>query len=224
MPDPEVILGRPPHIDLAGLWMAVTHGDVPDGPTGGGSDPTDEHLEQVRALVALAQQGDSEAFGQLYARYVDIVYRYVYVRVGAVHLAQDITSETFIKAMRGLDSFTWQGKDIAAWFVTIARNLVNDHTKSARFRMELTTDDMRDHDTSVAAPDGQVLDQLRDERLLQAVKQLKPEQQECIVLRFMDGLSLAETAEVLGKKENAVKQLQLRAVRALQRALEGEDL
>ena len=63
---------------------------------------------------------------------------------------------------------------------------------------------------------------MRDRRLLEAVKALKPEQQECIVLRFLQGLSLAETAAVLGRKENAVKQLQLRAVRALHRALDGE--
>ena len=83
---------------------------------------------------------------------------------------------------------------------------------------------MRDADTEVEAPEGEVLQRMRDERLLQAVAQLRPEQAECVTLRFVQGLSLAETAEVMGKKENAVKQLQLRAVRALQRALEGEDL
>lgn len=205
--------------------MAIASGD-PQGPPARGpaGGPDDDALAQVQALVALAQQGDQEAFGRLYERYVDVVYRYVYVRVGSVHVAQDITSETFIKAMRGIGSYQWQGKDIAAWFVTIARNLVNDNARSARFRMEVTTADMLDADQAVDAPDGQVLDRLRDERLLAAVKSLKAEQQECIVLRFMDGLSLAETATVMGKKENAVKQLQLRAVRALQRALEGEDL
>ncbi|WP_082176818.1 sigma-70 family RNA polymerase sigma factor [Arsenicicoccus sp. oral taxon 190] len=217
-------LSASPVLDLRVLWMAVAGGEPPAGPTGGRRDPSPEELEQVRALVALAQTGDSEAFGRLYERYVDVVYRYIYVRVGAVHTAQDLTSETFMKALRALPGFTWQGKDIAAWFVTIARNVVVDHTKSSRFRLEVATADMRDADTEVDAPDGEVLDRLRDQRLLQAVSQLKPEQAECVTLRFVQGLSLAETAEVMGKKENAVKQLQLRAVRALQRALEGEDL
>ncbi|OLP60616.1 RNA polymerase subunit sigma-24, partial [Salmonella enterica subsp. enterica serovar Javiana] len=172
-----------------------------------------------------AQRGDSEAFGLLYERYVDVVYRYVYVRVGSQQLAEDLTSETFLRALRRMDSFSWQGRDIAAWFITIARNLITDNAKSARFRMEVSTPDMLDADPRVeAAPDNEVLERLRDERLLSAVKNLKPEQAECVVLRFLQGLTLAETAKVLGKSEGAIKQLQLRAVRALHRELADVDL
>ncbi len=183
---------------------------------------TPEHLARIEALVQLAQGGDAEAFGQIYEAYVDVVYRYVYVRCGSHHLAEDLTAETFVRALRRLDSFTWTGKDIAAWFVTIARNLVVDHVKSSRYRMEITTGELLDADEHADAPEAEVLERMRDRRLLEAVKQLKPEQQECIVLRFLQGMSLAETAAVLGRKENAVKQLQLRAVRALHRALDGE--
>ncbi len=152
-----------------------------------------------------------------------MVYRYIFVRVGSSHLAEDLTSETFLRALRRIDSFAWQGRDIAAWFVTIARNLITDNAKSARFRMEVTTADMLDDDRRVPAVDGAVLSALRDERLLEAVRALLPEQAECVVLRFLQGLSLAETAEVLGKSQGAVKQLQLRAVRALHRELGDED-
>ena len=179
----------------------------------------------MSALVELAQRGDAEAFGLLYERYVDTVYRYVYVRVGSQQVAEDLTSETFLRALRRMDSFSWQGRDIAAWFITIARNLITDNAKSARFRMEVTTADMLDADTRVdAAPDTEVLERLRDERLLTAVRHLKPEQAECVVLRFLQGLTLAETALVLGKTEGAVKQLQLRAVRSLHRELADVDL
>src|SRR6185312_13752829 len=85
---------------------------------------------RISALVDLAQRGDSEAFGMLYERYVDVVYRYV--RVGSQQLAEDLTSETFLRALRRMDSFSWQGRDIAAWFITIARNLITDNAKSAR--------------------------------------------------------------------------------------------
>jgi RNA polymerase sigma-70 factor (ECF subfamily) len=147
------------------------------------------------------------------------------VRVGSHQLAEDLTSETFLRALRRIDSFSWQGRDIAAWFITIARNLITDNAKSARFRLEVTTADMLDADQRVeAAPEHEVLSRLRDERLLAAVKALKPEQAECLVLRFLQGLSLAETATVLGKSEGAVKQLQLRAVRALHRELADVDL
>lgn len=187
-----------------------------------GSAPQD--FERVSALVELAQRGDAEAFGLLYERYVDVVYRYIYVRVGSAHVAEDLTSETFLRALRRMDSFSWQGRDIAAWFITIARNLITDNAKSARFRLEVTTADMLDADEHVDAPESEVLQRLRDTRLLEAVKNLKPEQAECVVLRFLQGLSLAETAKVLGKTEGAVKQLQLRAVRALHRELADVDL
>src|SRR6476620_1422945 len=187
-----------------------------------GSAPQD--FERISALVELAQRGDAEAFGLLYERYVDVVYLYVYVRVGSALLTETPTTETFLRALRRMDSFSWQGRDIAAWFITIARNLITDNAKSARFRMEVTTADMLDADRRVDSPDQEVLDRLRDQRLLAAVKGLKPEQAECVVLRFLQGLSLAETAKVLGKSEGAVKQLQLRAVRALHRELADADL
>ena len=117
------------------------------GRTGGtqpGGAASTEHLARIEALVQLAQAGDAEAFGQIYEEYVDVVYRYVYVRCGSHHLAEDLTAETFVRALRRLDSFTWTGKDIAAWFVTIARNLVVDHVKSSRYRMEVTTGDLLD--------------------------------------------------------------------------------
>jgi RNA polymerase sigma-70 factor (ECF subfamily) len=204
----------------AGSRRAVTAGSGPGARAG--SQATPEHLARIEALVQLAQAGDAEAFGQIYEEYVDVVYRYLYVRCGSHHLAEDLTAETFVRALRRLDSFTWTGKDIAAWFVTIARNLVLDHAKSSRFRMEITTAELLDPDEHADAPETEVLDRMRDRRLLEAVKDLRAEQQECIVLRFLQGLSLAETAAVMGRKQNAIKQLQLRAVRSLHRALEGE--
>ncbi len=196
----------------------------PGARAGFGPGEAPQDFERISALVELAQRGDAEAFGQLYERYVDVVFRYVYVRVGGRQLAEDITSETFLRALRRMDSFSWQGRDIAAWFITIARNLITDNAKSARFRMEVTTADMLDADGRVDSPDEEVLDRLRDERLLTAVKNLKPEQAECVVLRFLQGLTLAETAKVLGKSEGAVKQLQLRAVRSLHRELADAGL
>jgi RNA polymerase sigma-70 factor (ECF subfamily) len=183
-------------------------------------DPDDDpERSRVAGLVALAQQGDAEAFGLVYDAYVDQIYRYLYYRVGSHALAEDLTSETFLRALRRLDSFTYTGKDIGAWFTTIARNLVTDHVKSSRFRLEVTTADMLDADRGDEGMEQVVLDRLQNAALLDAVKQLKAEQQECIVLRFLQGLSVAETAEVMRRTEGAVKQLQLRAVRALAKLL-----
>ncbi|WP_425394611.1 sigma-70 family RNA polymerase sigma factor [Actinoplanes rectilineatus] len=185
-------------------------------------DPSDAAAE-VWALVERAQGGDSEAFGLIYDRYVDTVFRFVYFRVGNRQLAEDLTSDTFLRALKRIGSFTWQGRDLGAWLVTIARNLVADHFKSGRYRLEVTTGDVLDADREDRGPEGSpesaVVDHITNVALLTAVKQLNPEQQECIVLRFLQGFSVAETAQTMGKNEGAIKALQYRAVRALNRLL-----
>ncbi len=187
----------------------------------GTRDATDESSDSTRvfALVELAKRGDAEAFGQLYDHYLSTVYRYIYYRVGTHVLAEDLTSETFLRALRALSSFRWQGRDFGAWLVTIARNLVTDHFKSGRFRLEVATGEILDYDSAADGPEEDVLANLANEALIKAVKQLGADQQECLVLRFLNGLSVAETAQVLAKSEGAVKQLQLRAVRNLAKLL-----
>jgi RNA polymerase sigma-70 factor (ECF subfamily) len=178
---------------------------------------------EVWSLVERAQAGESEAFGKLYDRYVDTVFRFIYFRVGNRQLAEDLTSDTFLRALKRIGSFTWQGRDLGAWLVTIARNLVADHFKSGRYRLEIATGDVLDADNEDRGPEGTpeaaVVDHITNVTLLTAVKKLNPEQQECIVLRFLQGFSVAETAQAMGKNEGAIKALQYRAVRALARLL-----
>jgi RNA polymerase sigma-70 factor (ECF subfamily) len=143
------------------------------------------------------------------------VHRYIYYRVGDRSTAEDFTSETFLRAWRRIGSVTNQGRDIGAWFITIARNIVLDHVKSSRYRLEISTADMLDADQQEDGPEEAVLDRLSNAELLRCVKQLNAEQQECIVLRFLEGLSVAETAAVMSKNEGAIKALQHRAVRRL---------
>ncbi len=169
------------------------------------------------AIVGRAQDGDGEAFGELYDRYVGLVFRYVYYRVGDRSLAEDFTSETFLRALRRIATYTWQGRDFGAWLVTIARNLMADHFKSSRFRLEVTTDDLADADRREEGPERSVVSSMMNEDLLAAVKELGAEQQECIVLRFLQGLSVAETAQVMGKNDGAIKAMQYRAIRTLAR-------
>jgi RNA polymerase sigma-70 factor, ECF subfamily len=184
------------------------------------SEPTGE-LATVMEIVTRAQGGDAEAFGQLYDRYVDVVYRYVHYRVSNSALAEDLTSETFLRALRRITSYTWQGRDFGAWLVTIARNLIADHYKSGRYRLELATSDLVEAgaDRSEDGPEDEVLTGITNGVLLAAVKRLNPEQQECIALRFLQGMSVAETAQIMGKNEGAIKALQYRAVKSLSRLL-----
>ncbi|MFF2042500.1 ECF subfamily RNA polymerase sigma factor, BldN family [Kitasatospora sp. NPDC048239] len=173
----------------------------------------------IMELVERAQAGESEAFGRLYDHYSDTVYRYIYYRVGSRATAEDLTSETFLRALRRIGTFTWQGRDFGAWLVTIARNLVADHFKSSRFRLEVTTGEMLDSNECERSPEDSVLESLSNAALLDAVRRLNPQQQECVTLRFLQGLSVAETARIMGKNEGAIKTLQYRAVRTLARLL-----
>jgi RNA polymerase sigma-70 factor (ECF subfamily) len=186
-------------------------------------DSADTAATAVWLLVERAQAGDAEAFGLLYDRYFDTVFRFVYFRVGNRQLAEDLTADTFLRALKRIGSFTWQGRDLGAWLVTIARNLVADHFKSGRYRLEVTTGDVLDAERAESGPEGSpesaVVDHVTNVALLKAVKQLNPEQQECIVLRFLQGFSVAETAQAMGKNEGAIKALQYRAVRTLARLL-----
>jgi RNA polymerase sigma-70 factor (ECF subfamily) len=184
-----------------------------------------ERAEAVSAeaweLVTAAQAGDTSAFGQLYDRYVDVVYRYVLFRIGDRDLAEDVTSETFLRALRRITSVSYQGRDVGAWFITIARNLIFDHVKSSRFRLEITTGEITDSAHLELGPEQQVLAGATTEALLACVAQLGDDQRECIVLRFLQGRSVAETAELMHRNEGAVKALQHRAVRRLAQLLPG---
>jgi RNA polymerase sigma-70 factor (ECF subfamily) len=200
----------------------------PGGNDGTGADDADQAVSSAEdeaeasrliALVELARGGDAEAFGLLYDHYHVSVHRFVYYRVGSVALAEDITSETFFRALRGMSSFRWQGKDFGAWLMTIARNLTTDHFKAGRTRLELATEDMSPHDEATDGPEGAVLASLTNQVLLEALQELPHEQQECLIMRFLQGLSIAETARVLGRSDGAVKQLQLRGVRSLAKLL-----
>jgi RNA polymerase sigma-70 factor (ECF subfamily) len=204
----------------------------PDTRTGGSGRPPTGYPDRpdpgdaaaaVWSLVERAQAGEAAAFGLIYDRYFDTVFRFVYFRVGNRQLAEDLTADTFLRALKRIGSFTWQGRDLGAWLVTIARNLVADHFKSGRYRLEVTTGDVLDAEREDRCPEGSpesaVVDHITNVELLKAVKQLNPEQQECIVLRFLQGFSVAETAQAMAKNEGAIKALQYRAVRALARLL-----
>ncbi|MFI6661502.1 ECF subfamily RNA polymerase sigma factor, BldN family [Streptomyces sp. NPDC050523] len=197
--------GRPHPIALADIRIA--------------RPAADSDSARMMDLVERAQAGEADAFGRLYDQYSDTVYRYIYYRVGGKATAEDLTSETFLRALRRIGTFTWQGRDFGAWLVTIARNLVADHFKSSRFRLEVTIGEMLDAGEAERSPEDLVVESLSNAALLEAVRRLNPQQQECVTLRFLQGLSVAETARVMGKNEDAIKTLQYRAVRALARLL-----
>lgn len=176
------------------------------------------------ATVARAQSGDADAFAELYERYRATVFRFVYHRVGNQPVAEDISGDVWVRVLRRLGGVEYQGRDVGAWIITIARNLVADHFKSSRYRLEVTTGDVLDVDRqaandpaaeAVAALQHTVAGQL----LAAAMAELTPKQRQVIELRFFQGLSTVETALVMGLDVGASKTLQHRATNALRRHL-----
>lgn len=210
---PQVLLSEA----FAGESAAPGGGAGPFGDSDLAASSEDDEADRTRliALVELARQGDAEAFGLLYDHYQGSVYRFLFYRTRSSTLAEDLTSETFFRALRSMTSFRWQGKDFGAWLMTIARNLATDHFKAGRTRLELATEDMGQHDDATEGPEAAVLAGLTNEILLDALTRLPVEQRDCLVMRFLQGMSIAETAAVLGRTDGAVKQLQLRGVRNL---------
>ena len=190
-------------------------GKFDDAQLAASSEESEADRTRLIALVELARKGDADAFGLLYDHYQASVYRFLFYRTRSATLAEDLTSETFFRALRSMTSFRWQGKDFGAWLMTIARNLATDHFKAGRTRLEMTTEDMGVHDDATEGPESTVLAGLTNEILLRALKELPAEQRDCLVMRFLQGMSIAETAAVLGRSDGAVKQLQLRGVRNL---------
>ena len=170
-------------------------------------------------LVAAAQRGDREAFGQLYARYVGPVTRFVVSRVRNQALAEDLTSETFLRALRRMDSVQDQGRYVGAWFTTIARNLIVDHTRSSRYRLERPTAELNDTPTQREGPEQTVITRDTAARLHRCLDRLPRDHQECVRLRFLHDLSVAETAARMGRSESAIKALTHRGIKALRAAM-----
>jgi RNA polymerase sigma-70 factor, ECF subfamily len=171
------------------------------------------------ALIEAAQAGDRDAFGRLYARYANEVSRFVTSRTGDRVLADDLTSETFLRALRRIDSVSYQGRDPGAWFTTIARNLVLDHVKSSRYQLDRPTADITDSDNRQDSPEQAVIRRDTAAEVRRRVAELPADQQECIRLRYLDQLSVAETAAVMGRSDSAVKALTHRGVEGLRASM-----
>ena len=176
-------------------------------------------MPDIEALVRDAQKGDLSAFAALYDNYFDRVYRYVVARVGNAHEAEELTQDVFLKVMQALPSFRFRGPPFAAWLFRVAHNVVVDRVRRRKASGEaVPLDDAGDipHGGSVEATAMQALDVQELHRALERVTDL---QRQVVLLRFIAGLSLAETAAAMHRNENAVKALQHSALNALRRIM-----
>jgi RNA polymerase sigma-70 factor (ECF subfamily) len=176
------------------------------------------------ALLDSARRGDLESLAVLYRVHAGAVRRYIRARVTSQELAEDLTSEVFVRMMRSLGSVRRREGKFRAWLITIGRNMVFDHSKSRYHRSVVAMSIVPDTGHFEPSAEQIVLrDQVR-ETVWAGLAKLVPDQRNCLCLRFLQGRSVAETATEMGRSEVAVRQLQLRAMRRLGVLLESEKI
>ena len=177
-------------------------------------------LDDEDELIRLAQAGDGAAFGRLYDRYLPSIYRYTYSKTSSRSSAEDLTSETFLRAFRAIARRPRAHLNFAAWLVTIARNVVIDHHRSGWSRLAIVTDEVDPQVDDSMGPEQAALASVSEAALRGALSLLPDDQRECLLLRFFAGLSISETAAAMDRTDGAVKQLQFRATNRLRRIIE----
>jgi len=174
--------------------------------------------------LELALQGDKDAFGILYARYVERIYNYVYYRTGNVHDAEDLTARVFYRALHHIRNYTDRGVPFSAWLYRIAHNLVANWHRDRSRHQEIPLSDVPTLHYKGTAPEASVVQTQEQEALLRIIRHLPPERQHLLILKFVEHLSNAEIGAIMGRSEGAVKSLYHRTLLALREHLEGVDI
>ena len=174
-------------------------------------------------LLALARDGDQDAFGQLYGRYVGRIYNYVYYRTGNHYDAEDLTERVFFRALHHIKTYQNRGLPFSAWLYRIAHNLVaNWHRDNSR-RKEIPLDDwLVIHHKSGEYPEAAMVETEEKEHLLRVIRHLPPERQQLLILKFVEHFSNAEIAQIMGRTEGAIKSLYHRTLLALRGVLDED--
>lgn len=169
----------------------------------------------VWKMVDEVQGGDLDAFSTLYVRHVDRIYDYILLRTRNQAIAEDLTSETFLRALIKIDSITYHGSSFRAWLMTIARNLIIDHVKAVRRKLEVALPANFDVESNIGDPVAYTFDRDSCRELRGHLDQLTSDQRQCIVLRFFEERSVSEVAQTMERSSESVRALQLRALRRL---------
>lgn len=180
-----------------------------------------ESPEVVDLVDRCVAARDPAAFGALYDRFLDRVYRYLYYRVGNRPDAEDLAEQVFTKAWDAIPRFRWQGKPFLAWLYRLAHNVLVDHVRTHKPVISLDNDD-RPIEIASDASTRELERQLDADLLGRAISQLTADQQQVIVLRFIEGYDSVQIARIMDKREGAIRALQLRALLRLRRVLDKQ--
>ncbi|MDX1436210.1 MAG: sigma-70 family RNA polymerase sigma factor [Anaerolineales bacterium] len=169
-------------------------------------------------LIARARAGNAAAVGELYELCQDDLFRYLYYRVGDQASAEDLTSEVFLRIIKGLPGYRQGEVPFKAWIFRIAHNLTVDHYRKESVRDHIQMDEKLESDQ--AGPDKLVEHILDSQQLAESLEALTADQREVIIMRFVLDMSIRETSHSVEKSETAVKAAQRRGLQALKRILE----
>jgi RNA polymerase sigma-70 factor (ECF subfamily) len=177
-----------------------------------------ERVDEQRLLLR-AQKGNTDAFARLYRANVQAIYRYIYHRVNDVHLAEDLTGDVFTRALKSMATYRDQGKPFVAWLYRIAHARVIDYYRMTN-RRPVESDVEAEPIPVTTNMDEGILRRQTAKALREAIITLTDEQQQVVILRFIEGQSIETVADMMGKNANAIKALQHRALRTLSSRLE----
>src|SRR5580693_3507166 len=177
------------------------------------STRTQPSPEEMRALVARAQQADREALEELYLLHFDRIYSYLHLTVGNRHDAEDLTTQTFLKMLESIGKFRWQSAPFSAWLFRIAHNLSMDHFRASRRWPP------EPHGSEERSAEEEALHAIGRQSMLELIDKLSPEQQQVLTLKFVFNFPNGDVATILEKTEGAIKSLQHRALASLQKQI-----
>ncbi|HKZ45068.1 MAG TPA: sigma-70 family RNA polymerase sigma factor [Anaerolineales bacterium] len=177
----------------------------------------DEPMEELEEsdILAKASKGDRDAFGFLYERYVDRIYNYIYYRTGNIHDAEDITARVFYRALHHIHRYTDRGVPFSAWLYRIAHNLVANWHRDRSRKQEISLTEVPTITFKGKAPEQSLMQSEERDNLLRLIRNLTPDRQNLIILKFIDHLSNAEIGQIIGRSEGAVKSLYHRTLLSL---------
>jgi RNA polymerase sigma-70 factor (ECF subfamily) len=165
--------------------------------------------------IALARSGDAEAFSYLYNQNVSRIYSYVFYRTGSEEDAEDITSRVFYRAFGHIHRYEDKGIPFSAWLYRIAHNLIANWHRDRQRRKEVPLEDQPELPHRADLPETWVEKKQEMELLLRAMRRLAPDRQQLILLKYLEDLSNAEIAAIMGRTEGAIKSLYHRALLSL---------
>ena len=178
-------------------------------------------IPDEQELVERARNGDEEAVTLLYETHVDSIFAYIRYRVHSDAMAEDITSEVFLRMVRSIASYKDQGAPFRAWLFRIAANLITDHYRQgSKYQAGPIPESYESDDTD---PFDHLMHEDERQHLRLAIKTLPAEYQDLLVLRFVEDLSHTEIASILNKSAMALRAMQYRALKALGEAMRGNQ-